>query len=171
MKHLDPPRYVTGAPMLIAGIRRLHNFADVPITVSEQWRQFRAFGAIPGEKPGRAFGVTCAATPQGFEYMSGVEVESFDAIPASLGRVRIGEQLYAVFTHSGSVVDLPATWQAIWNEWLPGSGYAPADVPDFELYDHRFDPATGTGDVEIWFPIRKPARPATATEAPREAER
>ena len=31
-----------------------------------------------------------------------------------------------------------------------------AHTPDFEVYDERFDPATGEGGVEIWLGV-KPA--------------
>jgi predicted transcriptional regulator YdeE len=30
-----------------------------------------------------------------------------------------------------------------------------APSPDFERYDARFDPVTGSGIVEIWFPVVK----------------
>ena len=33
--------------------------------------------------------------------------------------------------------------------WLPISGLRSASTPDFELYDDRFDGATGDGGVEI----------------------
>jgi AraC family transcriptional regulator len=39
-------------------------------------------------------------------------------------------------------------------EWLPGSAFEDAETPAFELYDHRFDPETGAGGFEIWFPVR-----------------
>jgi ribosomal protein S18 acetylase RimI-like enzyme len=88
-----------------------------------------------------------------FEYMCGVEVAAFDAIPRELGRMRVPAQRYAVFTHRGHVAALRATWDAIWREWLPRSGEHPANTPDFERYDARFDPQTGSGEIEIWFPV------------------
>ena len=99
--------------------------------------------------------MVCGASPDTgtFEYMSGYEVASFDALPHDLGRMRVPVQRYAVFEHGGHVSGLRATWDAIWREWLPRSGQTPADTPDFELYDERFDPATGLGVIEIWFPV------------------
>jgi AraC family transcriptional regulator len=29
-----------------------------------------------------------------------------------------------------------------------------ADAPDFERYDRQFDPASGSGGVEIWLPLK-----------------
>jgi len=44
---------------------------------------------------------------------------------------------------------------AIWNSWLPQSGYVAADAPGLERYDERFNPETGLGGFEIWIPVRK----------------
>jgi AraC family transcriptional regulator len=60
-----------------------------------------------------------------------------------------------VFSHCDHISRIRATVYTIWNKWLPTSGYRHADAADFELYDHRFDPRTGTGAVEIWLPIEK----------------
>ena len=91
---------------------------------------------------------------QAFEYLSGVEVDAFDALPPELGRMRVPAQRYAVFEHHGSNSDIQQTWGRIWQEWVPRSGLTPGDTPDFERYDARFDPATGEV-VEIWFPIQE----------------
>jgi AraC family transcriptional regulator len=32
---------------------------------------------------------------------------------------------------------------AIWDSWLPQSGYEAADAPGLERYDERFNPETG----------------------------
>jgi hypothetical protein len=31
----------------------------------------------------------------------------------------------------------------------------PADAPNFERYDEKFDPAIGNGALEIWIPVRE----------------
>jgi AraC family transcriptional regulator len=40
------------------------------------------------------------------------------------------------------------------NKWLPKSGHQLADAPDFERYDSRFDTRSGSGEVEIWVPLK-----------------
>ena len=86
--------------------------------------------------------------------MSGIEVADFGSLPVDLGRMRIpGEQRYAVFTHEENISTLKATWDAIWNQWFPASGCQMAQTPDFEVYDERFNPKTGEGGIEIWFPV------------------
>lgn len=87
--------------------------------------------------------------------MTAVEVADLAAIQPPLGRMRVPAQRYAVFTHEGPVAAIRDTWDAIWQDWLPRCGCEAADTPDFERYDERFDPATGSGVVEIWFPIRE----------------
>jgi AraC family transcriptional regulator len=163
MTELKPPRIATGRPMLFAGIRQHHAFADATQTIPRQWDAFRQLGPIAGEIVAEPtaehgpsyYGVVCGndVAAQTFEYMCAIEVTDLDSLPADLGRVRILAQTYAVFTHQGHISGLQATWNSIWNEWLPASGYLPADVPDFEIYDDRFDPKTGLGLIEIWFPI------------------
>ncbi len=73
--------------------------------------------------------------------------------PGEFARIRIPAQRYAVFSHRGHISTLRATVYTIWNKWLPASGHAHADAPDFERYDERFDAESGTGTVEIWLPI------------------
>ena len=165
---IDPTRYADGPAMLLAGLRRHHSFAGAAATIPAQWQAFQELGPIPGQRGATTYGVVCGSSQaaQTFEYMSGVEVETFDALPRELGRMRVPAQRYAVFTHRGHVSGLRATWAAIWGEWLPRSGQQPANTPDFERYDERFDPRTGAGEIEIWFPIAAPGqavwRPDTA---------
>jgi AraC family transcriptional regulator len=153
---LKAPRFEESRAMLFAGLRREHSFTDAIRSVPEQWRQFQELGVIPGQIGETTYGAVCASSldRQMFEYMCAVEVSDFAGLPANLGRMRVPVQRYAVFTHSGHISGLRTTWEAIWNDWLPRSGKEPADTPDFEVYDERFDRATGLGVIEIWFPIK-----------------
>ena len=100
----------------------------------------------------------CGENPGGFEYMCGVEVESFAQLPVSLGRMRITEQHYAVFAHRGNASTIPATWNRIRNDWLPGSGYQSAHKPDFEVYGQPYEAGAGDGAIEIWLSISEADR-------------
>jgi AraC family transcriptional regulator len=153
----DEPRYADGHAMLLAGLRRHHAFDAAAATIPAQWAEFREGGRLPGQHGAIAYGVVCGSAPteRTFEYMCAVEVSAFEALPAGTGRMRVPAQRYAVFTHRGHVSGLRATWDAIWHEWLPRAGAQPANTPDFERYDERFDARTGRGIVEIWFPIEE----------------
>jgi AraC family transcriptional regulator len=150
---LEPVRYQTGRPMLLGGLRRRHEFAELARSIPEQWRQFESMAPIPGRLGTDCYGVICGTHTDGFEYMCAVEVAGLDRLPAELGRMRIAEQRYAVFRHADQVSTIAATWQRILHEWLPAAGCLSAQRPDFERYDSAFDPATGLGGVEIWIAI------------------
>jgi predicted transcriptional regulator YdeE len=169
MSSIAPTRYEDGPPMLLGGLRRHHATADPSATIASQWAEFAALGALPGQCDPVAYGVVCGsdAAAGTFEYMCAAEVASLDALPPALGRMRVPAQRYAVFTHRGHASSLRATWDAIWRDWLPRSGHHPANTPDFERYDARFDPRTGAGEVEIWFPVAAEGQARWEQGAPR----
>lgn len=147
----DPIRFETGRPMLLGGLRRHHAFQSADF--GGQWRDFEALGSLPGQLGEHAYGVVCAATRTGCEYMCAVEVASLEALPASLGRMRIDTQTYAVFLHSGNISTIGASWQGAL-DWLARSDYQSAHKPDFERYGAGFDPRTGDGELEIWLAVQ-----------------
>lgn len=145
--------------MLVAGLRRTHPFAEASRRLPAQWDAFVQMMPVANAASAVTYGVMCGSdmAAQTFEYMAGVEVSTFDGLATGLDRMRIPPAHYAVFTHEGHAATISQTWGAIWNSWLPGSGWASAPSPDFERYDERFDPSTGAGIVEIWFPVVRPA--------------
>jgi predicted transcriptional regulator YdeE len=146
---LEPIRYEDGPPMLLAGLRRHHSFAEAVEGIAAQWDAFRALGPVPGQKDGPLYGVICGGDEQArtLEYMCAAEVDAFDPAATHLGRMRVPPQHYAVFEHRGPASGLQATWQAIWNDWLPRSGRVPVHGPEFELY-------RGSDVIEVWSPIQ-----------------
>lgn len=101
----------------------------------------------------RAFGVICGGNGDPFEYMTAIEVETFEGLPEGIGRMRVPSQQCAVFKHDGHVSHAGEVWQAA-TEWVESSPYEDAVTPAFELYDEKFDPETGSGGFEVWYPIR-----------------
>ncbi|HJR69092.1 MAG TPA: GyrI-like domain-containing protein [Gammaproteobacteria bacterium] len=155
MSTLTVLRYEQGRPMLFAGIRRKHTFAKMGQDIPQQWENFVKLGKLPGQVGTTAYGVICGGDPktQTMEYMCAAEVQSFDALPKELGRMRVPAVRYAVFRHEGNVATIQSTWQQIFS-WLPSSGMQSANTPDFEVYDEHFDGATGEGGVEIWVGVK-----------------
>ena len=169
MTPVAPSRYARGPAMLLAGVRRHHGYDGAAASIPAQWAELAALGRLPGQRGDVTYGVVCGsdAAARTFEYLCGAEVDGFDALAPGVGRMRVPAQRYAVFTHRGGVATLRATWEAIWHAWLPRSGERPADTPDFERYDpRRFDARTGTGEIEIWFPVAEPGAAAWAGGAP-----
>jgi AraC family transcriptional regulator len=152
---LEPPRFETGRPLLIAGLGERYN-CDGSGGIPSQWQRFMPyFGNIPGQVGRTAYGVSYNSDEAGnFDYLCGVEVADFSKLSPAMSRVRIPEQKYAVFSHRNHVSAIRSTWAAIWNKWFPESGLEVADAPDFERYGESFDPSTGTGEIEIWIPIK-----------------
>ena len=97
------------------------------------------------------------STPFSFEYMAGVEVSRPSDFPADFSAISIPAMRYAICTHHVFVSNLPMTIDAIYRRWLPNLVrtflQAISDLPYLiERYDERFDPRTGSGDVELWIP-------------------
>ena len=156
LDHLQPPRFETGKPLLIAGLGERYD-CEGSAAVPGQWRRFhQIMDAIPGRIGKVAYGVCCNGDDSGnFDYVAGVEVADFSGLPREFQRVRIPEQKYAVFTHGEHISTIRRTVGTIWNHWLPASGMKAADAPNFERYDEKFDPVTGNGGLEIWVPVRE----------------
>jgi AraC family transcriptional regulator len=153
---IEPDRIIEHPAMLLGGLRHVHSYADAQSGIVAQWKEFEQLGTLPGQVGGTTYGVMCGAWPQEqkFEYMSAVEVQSLEALPREYGRMRVPAQRYAVFTHHGHVSTLHVTWASIWEDWIPRSGYQMANTPEFERYDERFDPRSGSGVIEVWCSIR-----------------
>lgn len=152
---MKPDRIVEGRARLLGGLRRVYSFAGAAESIPAQWQALGTMLPLPGQQCTTAYGVMCGADPQAqtFEYMTGVEVAALDALGPGYGRMRIPAQRYAVFIHPGHASTLHTTWAAIWNDWLPRSGYQAANTPEFEVYGERFDFRTGSGVIEVWASI------------------
>jgi AraC family transcriptional regulator len=132
--------------------------------IPELWERF-ARGPmlqVPNRRGDHTLGVCVDADPDtieeaGFTYVAGVEVDRIDAVPDGMIAMTIPANAYAVFTHSGHISRLPDTVKQIWGHWLPSSSHVHMPAPDFELYDERWDPTTGEGDIDVYVPIAERA--------------
>jgi AraC family transcriptional regulator len=155
---LEAPRFVEGKPLLIVGFRK--PFTDQPDDIPAMWQRFGPYiGNIPGQVGRVAYGV-CFVNRVGDlssceSYLTGVEVSDFSGVPSELDRISLPSQRYAVFAHRDHVSALGKTIDAIGRNWLPRSGHELADTQAFfERYGEKFEPVSGTGDIEVWLPIK-----------------
>ena len=153
MKTIEPVRFESRPGMLLAGIRRHHDFATAQVGIPNQWAEFRSSGAMTNRIGSESYGVTCGQSQTGFEYMCAIEVDSFDGIPDGTGRMKVPDQRYAIFVHEGPMPMIADTWQEILN-WLVTDKYESAHTPDFERYDSHFIPGAPSNKVEIWVGIK-----------------
>jgi len=153
---LAPPRFENGKALLVAGLSERYTW-ETSTGIPAQWQRFHQyFGNIPAQIGRVAYGVCANGDDHGnYDYIAAVEVASFSDLPAELARLRIPERRYAVFSHKDHVSTIRRTIATIWNRWLPDSGHEVADAPSFERYGEDFDPALGTGTIEIWVPLKR----------------
>jgi AraC family transcriptional regulator len=154
---LEPPRFVDGKPLLIAGVGERYNDESVA-AIPALWQRFhQQRDAIPRQVGRAAYGVCYNCDDHGnLDYLAGVEVADFSDLPSEFARLRIPARRYAVFSHREHVSTVRRTWKTIVTVWLPQSGYEMADAPDFERYGEAFDAETGEGGFEIWVPLKDP---------------
>lgn len=152
---LQPPRIEEGREMLIAGLGDHFTFENLGGLPALWQRVAEHIGHVPGQIGDVRYGVCYNTSEAGhFDYIAGVEVADFRALTPDFARLKLEKQLYAVFTHTEHVSTTRHTFMAIFNDWLPKSGYKSADAAPFERYDPRFDARSGTGGFEIWIPIK-----------------
>jgi AraC family transcriptional regulator len=151
-----PERFEDGKPMLLAGLRRRHEFAAAQRGIAEQWQQFAGLAEPPGRVGTQRYGIMCGANATGLEFMTAVEVAGLDGVPQQFGRMRVPPQRYAVFLHAEGA-PLQSSWRGIL-AWLEAGDYASAHRPDFEVYGADADPIAGAGRIEIWVGVVPRAR-------------
>ena len=134
----------------VAGVCARHTAATVA-SIPSQWQQLALTRELGREI---AYGVCCNRDGDGaFDYIAGMEVGVSAAVPAAWGAVDVPGGEYLVAWHAGHISAIRETWFWLLNDYLPGSGLALLDAPDFERYDARFDDHSGKGGVEIWLPL------------------
>jgi AraC family transcriptional regulator len=156
---LEAPRFEYGKPLRIAGLGE-HYTPETMKNMPELWQRFAPhIGKIPGQVGQVAYGLCFnALSPDGMDYMAGVEVSGSSGLPDGFSVAAIPAQKYAVFSHREHVSKMYETLDAI-DKYLPGSGLEvaceAADAPNFfERYSEEFDPQTGMGGMEVWVPIK-----------------
>jgi AraC family transcriptional regulator len=151
---LEAPRFVSSPSMIVVGIIERHSFGATE-GIPGQWQRFmRHYADITDKTQPIPLGVSANMDDDGnFEYMTAVEVSKAPELPKDFKQLRIPEQHYAVFRHSGHVSSLGETYSAIWNDWLPAHDRRAADGPCLERHLETFDPRTGLGGVELWIPL------------------
>ncbi|PRA61226.1 AraC family transcriptional regulator [Pseudomonas sp. MYb187] len=153
---IEPVRIEEGQALVIAGMGGRFTQSTTH-TIPELWQRFEPhIGRVAGQIGAYTYGVCCNAYGKGhFDYIAGVQVEDAEVLPADFQHVQLKPQRYAVFEHHGSVENLKATFQAIWNDWLPTSGERVAQAPEFERYGKDFDPFDRRSVMEIWLPLER----------------
>jgi AraC family transcriptional regulator len=151
---LPPPRLCTLEDRAFAVLNGRFSFAamrDIPAL----WGRFMEFYPLIKDKVDPApWAVLSAPNDDGvFDYACAVVVPPAAPLPRGLGRMHVGAQRYAVFTHAGHVSLIRGTYEEIWESALASHGWTLAERPVLESHRAGFDPRTGEGGIEIWIPV------------------
>ena len=150
----SPDRFEDHRPMKLAGLRRIYAMADSPAQIPVAWRAFIETLPLPGQVGSVTYGAGGGADPAAgtFDYLCGVEVETFAGQAPETGKMQVPAAHYAVFIHEGPTAAIRETIGAA-HHWLKTNGeWSDGHTPTFERYGPGFDPVTG-GDTEIWLPV------------------
>ena len=156
---LNPPRLQERRALLMAGLQERYT-PETMNTIPAQWKRL-PFGKISGQLGRMAYGVVSNLDEKSgaFDYFCGVEISTISPAHASFKTYKSPQKKYAIFCHRENVSRLRDTIQTIFNIWLPTSGqtlaHPTATSPNLvEYYGESFDPESGTGDMEVWIPIK-----------------
>ncbi|WP_018749755.1 AraC family transcriptional regulator [Paenibacillus sanguinis] len=123
--------------------------------IQEQWGK-----TIPGKtNPNVELGICTTLNEDGsFLYIIGFEVSESTPVPKGLTEYTIPATTYAIFTtppanQSEFVASIQQTWDDIFTNWFPTSGYEQVAAPDFEWYDERSWPKEGR-QIDIYIPVQ-----------------
>ncbi|NPV88392.1 AraC family transcriptional regulator [Coprothermobacteraceae bacterium] len=147
------PKFVVKEETKVIGMEVLRTEDEKPEdrVITRLWEKFTA--RLPEIKNKKAhwaaLGICRETEGSGLcVYMAGAEVDSFDFVPEGMVTMVLPKAKYAVFTHEGPLEKIGETYDYIYREWLPKSGYRQV-APGFELYDERFSKPGDPFDIYV----------------------
>jgi AraC family transcriptional regulator len=88
-----------------------------------------------------------------FEKWAAVEVSENSIAPEGFGPLLFPKGLYAVFLHKGPASEGPKTYQYIFTQWLPASGFKLDNRPHFAVMGEKYRQDDVASEEEIWIPV------------------
>ena len=90
-----------------------------------------------------------------FIVLVGLPVNNIDDIPEGMTYKKIPAHKYAKFVHKGLISKIMETFNYIYEEWLPTSGYeGDSQACEIEWYDERFKIESEDSEFDIYVPIK-----------------
>ncbi len=145
-------RFETLKEIRLRGRARRHTM-ETRHRIPQQWQEVaQEMGEAMAEVP--CYGACYGFEGDAFTYLVGINSDVPNDAP-DLDELTLPAGEYAVFEHEGHISTISQTWAAIFETWMPSSGVAPGEGPEFELYSTEFD-MTKSGGVSIWIPVTRP---------------
>ena len=92
-----------------------------------------------------------------FHQWAAVEVEKGGKVPEGMEMIEVPEGKYAVFLHRGGPATAGRSYSYIYGEWMPASGYVPAQRPSYEVMGARYGDGGADSEEELWIAIEEEA--------------
>lgn len=145
------PRIIYKPAFRVIGIPL--NGVEIANNLDAVWEKLAdRYSEISHADPDQGFGVH-TFNEQGHFYLAGLAVHKDGHLPEGMAELAIDPHAYAVFPHRGDSADLTDTITAIFDNWLPQSGYRMADEFYFEYYDDHFQPGSLDSVIFIFLPV------------------
>ena len=144
------PRIETCSAIRLAGLQAtfisgLSSDTTAPETIGTLWGALhQRLEEIDARESGVFYGWSYhlppaeRSRPDELGYVAGVEVAADFVAPEGMITLDTHEGLYAVFEHRGLMPGFADTLRAIYEDWLPGSGFVGNGQGDLEVYGSRW---------------------------------
>ena len=130
---------------------------DTRQLIGAQWHAFFDPGYdIPNTVDGAMLGISFGQDIHGgFRYAVAREVSPVpEAVPEGTSVIPLSSGDYAVLRAKGPMAELPASFDWLFTEWMPGSDYAIRVGAVVEYYPADADPYAPETPYEIWAPVQ-----------------
>lgn len=144
-------------PVTVWAFRHTGAMHEVGKTYARLW-QWQIANGIAG-KTREAMGISCAddEAVDAMRYYAGVLWDKPIPAPGDAERLEIAGGTYVCHRLVGSHDGIPGTFETLYGEWFPDSGYVPDDRPSLELYrNNPFDTPANDLITDVMIAI-KPA--------------
>jgi len=151
------PEIVERGPLLLAGMEEAiaGNTADLQIDVL--WTRFeqRNQWILNTDSDDRTGVCLNGGANSSFDYFAGQVLAgpAGSELPDLFSTLELPAARYAVFTLTGSALDIRDAHALIYQMLLGKAGLAAADQPDLLVFPPGFSPAKRDQDIEFWVPL------------------
>jgi len=139
---------------VVSGLSKRYT-AQTKSAIPSLWHELDQYlERVEGQLNIESYGVCSSYSDRGcFDYLCGTKAPLASLDAETKKSVVIPSGLYASFLHSGHISAIRNSWNEIYNDWLPRSGYRLINSAEFESYSADFDPVSCHGSVTIHIPV------------------